>query len=139
MAAAIVFLLTLTAASLGYKKQPPIVVNGPTVIAFFGTVSDVDLKKSPDLHESLADFQLYAKSLKKTLAERGIRFYELNAASFRIKIGTRNSTFRVGKEGVGYYLIAPDKQPRVERGVMTDSDLLRVVDDYFAKAKTGTP
>lgn len=39
--------------------------------------------------------------------------------------------FTPTKEKVGYYLISPGKKPRIEYGVMTDTDLLQVAKDYF--------
>jgi hypothetical protein len=138
-AAIVVCLLTSIALGSRPKEQSFIIVDGPTVIAFFEAASKSDLKNSPDANESLTDFQLYAKSVQTPLSERRIKFYEVYTPSFRIKVGTRTSTFHTGKTGVGYYLIAPDKPPLVESGVMTDSDLLREVDEYFTEAKTSTP
>jgi hypothetical protein len=41
-------------------QKKPIIVNGPTVVAFFPSVTDAELSKAPDTNEALADFQLYA-------------------------------------------------------------------------------
>jgi len=39
--------------------------------------------------------------------------------------------FRPAKGNVGYYLIVPGKNPRIEYGIMTSTDLLQVANDYF--------
>ena len=48
-----------------------------------------------------------------------------------IKVGTATTNFRPVK-GVGYYFVASGKKPRVEYGVLTDSDLLHAARNYFA-------
>jgi hypothetical protein len=113
------------------EKQPVIVVRGPTVVAFFEPVPQSKLDKDPDTNESLADFQLYAKSVREPLRKEGIEFHELYAHSFRLRVGNKLITFQPAKVTVGYYFIAPGKKPRIEYGVMTDSDLLQVANEYF--------
>jgi len=51
--------------------------------------------------------------------------------SFQTRTGAKVRTFQTGKAGVGYYFIAPGKEPHVEYGVMTDEDLLVVARKYF--------
>ena len=89
------------------------------------------MEKDPDANEALADFQLYAESLRAPLRKAGIEFHELYANSFQLRDGKRLTTFRPIKANVGYYLVAPGKKPRIEYGVMTDSDLLQVANKYF--------
>jgi len=113
------------------EKQPIVVVRGPTVVAFFGPVPQSKLDKDPDANESLADFQLYAKNVREPFRKAGIEFHELYAHSFQLREGKKLTTFRPVKGDVGYYLVAPGKKPRIEYGVMTDSDLLRVANEYF--------
>jgi hypothetical protein len=113
------------------EKQPVVVVRGPTVVAFFGPVPQSKLDKDPDANESLADFQLYATNVRGPLRKAGIEFHELYAHSFRLRIGSKLTTFKPVKIDVGYYLVARGKKPRIEYGVMTDSDLLRVANEYF--------
>ncbi len=113
------------------EKQPVVVVRGPIVVAFFEPVPQAKLAKEPDTNEALADFQLYATSVREPLRKAGIEFHELYAHSFRLRVGNKLTTFRPGKVGVGYYLVAPGKDPRVEYGVMTDADLLQLANEYF--------
>ena len=113
------------------EKPPVVVVRGPTVVAFFEPVTQAKLKKDPDTNEVLADFQLYATNVRGPLKKAGIEFHELYAHSFRLRVGSRLTTFHPVKVDVGYYLIAPGKKPRIEYGVMTDADLLKVAKEYF--------
>jgi hypothetical protein len=118
-------------------KQPIVIVRGPTVVAFFEPVTQAKLEKDPHTNESLADFQLYARSVRAPLGKAGIEFHELYAHSFRLRVGNELTTFRPVKADVGYYLVAPGKKPHVEYGVMTDADLLQVANEYFGI--TGAP
>jgi len=113
--------------------QPTITLRGPTIIAFFEPVSPADLKADPDLNESLSDFQFYASSVRNAFRNVGFDFHEIYVKSFRIRDGTRTTTFRPGKITVGYYFVAPSKKPRVEYGVMTETDLLAIAKQYFSK------
>ena len=113
------------------ERQPLVVVRGPTVVAFFEPVTQAKLDKDPDTNEALADFQLYASSVRTPLRKAGIEFDEMYTHSFRLRVGNQLITFRPVKADVGYYLVAPGKKPRVEYGVMTDNDLLQVANEYF--------
>jgi hypothetical protein len=123
--------LTGPAAPAVAEKQPVVVVHGPTVVAFFEPVTQAKLAKEPDTNEALADFQLYATSVREPLRKAGIEFHELYTHSFRLRVGNRLTTFRPVKGDVGYYLVAPGKKPRIEYGVITDVDLLQVANEYF--------
>lgn len=128
-------LLSTLAVAGESAKQPVIDIRGPTVIAFFPPVTQAELEKDPDTNEALADFQVYARKVREPLRKAGIAFHELYAHSFRIRMGMKLTTFRPGKIEVGYYLVAPGKEARVEHGVLTDVDILEVANEYFG----GTP
>jgi hypothetical protein len=113
------------------EKQPVVVVSGPTVVAFFRPVPPGQLNKDSEMTEALADFQFYARSVCAPLRKAGIKFYDLYTHSFGLRVGNKWITFRPAKENVGYYFVAPGKKPRIEYGVMTDSDLLQVANAYF--------
>jgi hypothetical protein len=128
------FALYVIAGSLApgaAEKRPVVVVRGPTILAFFEPVTQAELEKYPDINETLADFQFYATSVRAPLRKAGIKFHELYAHSFRLRVGNRLTTFRPIKAGVGYYLIAPGRKPLVEYGVITDSDLVQIANAYF--------
>ena len=67
----------------------------------------------------------------KPLAKMGVGYREIQASDFVVKVGNATTNFRPVK-GVGYYFVAPGKKPRVEYGVLTDSDLLHAARNYFA-------
>jgi hypothetical protein len=115
-------------------KENLIVVNGPTVVAFFSAVTDAELVKAPDTNESLADFQLYATRVRGKLHRAGIEFEEINASSFAVRCGAKTTIFRPKKTKVGYYFVTPGKPPRIEYGVVTDFDILQVAAEYFQLA-----
>jgi hypothetical protein len=83
-----------------------------------------------DSNESLSDFRLYAEQARQRLTEAGIGFRVLYVHSFCVRVSGRTTTFHP-KTDVGYYLIAPGKEPDVEYGVMTDTDLFQVAKRYF--------
>ncbi len=126
-----IVLCALAVAPRAAEKQPVVVVRGPTVVAFFEPVPQAQLDKDPDTNEALADFQLYAKKVREPFRKAGIEFHELYGRFFQLRDGKRVTTFRPGKVGVGYYLVAPGKKPRIEYGVMTDADLLQLANEYF--------
>jgi hypothetical protein len=130
LALTVLLCLPLGAAS----NQKLIVVTGPTVIAFFPPVTPAELNKDADTNEALADFQLYAAHVRPKLDADGIHFEEIYASSFAVRLGTKTTNFRPQKTHIGYYFIAPGKSPRVEYGVMTDSDILEAATDYFHTA-----
>lgn len=90
------------------------------------------LVNDPDTNEALSDFQVYARALRPSLAKKGIDFQEVYTRSFKVKCGGAVTTFAPGDRVLGYYLIAPDRPPRVEYGVRTDTDLLQIANEYFA-------
>jgi hypothetical protein len=115
-------------------QKKPIIVNGPTVIAFFPSVTDAELSKASDTNEALADFQLYSTRVRPRLNDAGIHFEEVYASSFAIRCATKTTTFRPQKGHVGYYFIAPGKPPHIEYGVLTDVDIVQAAAAYFQLA-----
>ena len=107
------------------NPQPVFVIHGPTIVAFFAPVTAKDLDNDEDTNEALSDFPLH---------KAGIEFYEADARSFKVRIGTTVRIYGTSKAGVGYYFIAPGKEPHIESGVMTDEDLLGAARKYFRLA-----
>ena len=126
-------LTTRTAPAEATEKHPLFVVTGRTIVAFFSPVTDAQLQKDPDANEALADFQLYASRVREPLKKAGIDFHVVYAHSFQVRVGEAVTAFRSAKTDVGYYLVVPGKKPHVEYGVMTDTDLLHVADEYFGQ------
>jgi hypothetical protein len=124
--APILIALALISACAATPKT--IRVTGPTVVAFFPPVSEKELDKEND---ALDDFQWYARQVRAPFTNAGITFHELYAPSFRLSINEKVKVFRPKDPGVGYYFIAPGKQPFVTYGVDTESGLFQTARDYF--------
>jgi hypothetical protein len=128
---ALSWLIVGTTLSLFAQNTPTVEVTRPTIVAFFPPVSQAELVKDPDTNESLSDFRFYASQVREPLKKAGVDFKEVYAHSFRVRLGNRVTTFRPVKADVGYYFVAPGKEPRIEYGVMTDADLLQIATEYF--------
>jgi hypothetical protein len=124
-------LVALCRPSFAGPKQQVVVVNGPTVIAFFPPVTEAELDKEPDTNEALADFQVYAARVHEQSHDAGFNFVEIYASSFVVKCGAKTTVFRPKKIQIGYYFVAPGKRPRVEYGVMADMGILQIASEYF--------
>ncbi len=129
--AGICLLFAPISSLLAAEKPPIIVVEGRTVVAFFPPASKPELDKDSDLNEALADFQVYAERVREPLKKARVQFHELYTLSFQVRQGKTVTTFRPAKGDVGYYLVVPGKKPRIEYGVMTDTDLLQIANEYF--------
>lgn len=124
-------LLQFAGAAVGQKAAPvTYAIKGPTVIAFFRHVTDVEMEKDPDTNEALSDFQLYAAQAALKLKLAGIAFEVASTKAFRVKDGLALHTFK-GKIDVGYYFVAPGKEPRVAYGVHDDQEIVEIAAEYF--------
>jgi hypothetical protein len=126
----IALLSVLSMPLVAAERERTFVIRRPTVIAFFPPVSEQELSDA-GRNDSLAHFQYSANEVRKPLHAAGITFIENYAESFRIRFGKAVTTFHPEKIKVGYYLIAPGKQPRIEYGVQTEDDLLKIAGEYF--------
>jgi hypothetical protein len=128
---AFAFLLMTTALNAQKERVQTLVIERPTILAFFPPLSEADLDKDPDTNEALGDFQLYASRVGPPLKAAGIDFEVVSAVRFKVRNGAIVRAFRTGKIGIGYYFVAPGKEPHVEFGVMTDDAILEVASKYF--------
>lgn len=120
-----------TGARAGSAAREVFVIQRPTIVAFFGPVSDAD-RDDPDTSDLLDDFQDCASKVRGPLKRAGVDFHESYAESFVIRIDGKSVYFRIPKnDEAGYYFIAPGKKAHIEHGVMTDEDLLSVAHRYF--------
>jgi len=114
------------------KSVPVFVIQQPTIIAFFPiTQAEVDISNNT---EALSDFQYYNGEVRDSLHKAGIEFQEVYSRSFRLRCRNKIRTFRPGKISIGYYFIAPGKEPHIEYGVMTDVSILDMAHKYFGFA-----
>jgi len=108
-----------------------IAIHRPTIVAFFLPLTESEANSGEGDAEALDDFNYYACKVQGRLKKAGIQVLQVNGRSFQIRDGAKTRTFRIGETGVGYYFIAPGREPHVEIGVMTDDDLVLVAQRYF--------
>jgi hypothetical protein len=119
-------------ASAGHPgRQPRIPVQGPIILAFSPRVEEADLKRDPDLNESISDFRLYTDEIREPLAKAGIEFREVHRRSFCIEMRTGAVNVDRLRQDLGYYFIQPGKKPHVEYGVQTSVDIAQEAKTYF--------
>lgn len=113
------------------KRPEVFVIHGPAIIAFFHPISQKELDNGEGDAEAGDDFSYYSSVVRKPLKNAGIRYETIVARSFRVRVGKKIRVFHTGEIGIGYYFIAPGKEPHVEEGVMTDDDLVDEARKYF--------
>jgi hypothetical protein len=131
LAAIVILLLPADSLSLRASVETPLFdIHQPTVLAFFRPTSHAD-EPGTGANDSLSDFQVYLRQASAPLGKAGIEVHDVYARSFKVRDGMTTTTFQTKKSGIGYYLVSPGKKPRVEYGLMNDSDLIRVASEYF--------
>lgn len=122
-----------TAKTRGTPGADIITIQQATIIAFCPPSTAVHGQVAND-SEALSDFEFYAERVKQPLDKIGVTFQVVRTPAIRIRLGSDNTVFRP-KTDLGYYMIAPGKKPRIEYGVMSDSDLLSAAKQYFGPAR----
>jgi len=131
LAAILILLLPVRSPALrGSIETPEFDISRPTILAFFKPTSHMN-ETGSSANDALSDFQSYLSKANEPLGRAGIDIHEVYARSFKVNIGTTTTVFKTGKIGIGYYMITPGKKPRVEYGLMSDADLIRVASEYF--------
>jgi hypothetical protein len=131
LGAAMAVALVVGARAGTAAQREVFVIQRPTIVAFFGPVTDED-RDDPDTSDLLDDFRDCASKVRGPLKKAGVDFHESYAESFVIRVDGKSIPFRIPKDDeAGYYFIAPGKKPHIEHGVMTDEDLLSVAHRYF--------
>jgi hypothetical protein len=127
-----IFLVAAPAPCKTSRKAAPFEIDRPTVIAFFPSEEKIE-GKDTDTNDSLSDFQLYAASARQRMSGN-VDLEVVYTRSFQVVLDGRVTTFSPPRAEPGYYFAAPGKKPRIEYGVMNDSDILRVAQEYFGTA-----
>lgn len=131
LAASVILLLPIDSPSLRASVETPLFdIHQPTVLAFFRPTSHAN-ESGTGANDALSDFQVYLRQASAPLGKAGIEVHDVYAHSFKVRDGMTTTTFQTKKSGIGYYLVSPGKKPRVEYGLMSDSDLIRVASEYF--------
>jgi len=134
-----VFLFVAVCAGIGNTQnttKPALVfvIHGPTIVAFYPHFSQKEIDNGEGDAAAMDDFGFYASQVAGRLKKAGIEFLPKETRSFKVRVGARVRHFPGGKIDIGYYFIAPGKEPHVEYGVMTDIDLLDAARKYFSIA-----
>src|SRR5579862_977706 len=111
-------------------ETPRFEITRPTLLAFFRPASHMN-DTGTGANDALSDFQIYLNRAGVPLGKAGIDIHEVYARSFQVQDGMKLTTFQTKKIGIGYYLVSPGKKPRIEYGLMSDADLIRVASEYF--------
>jgi hypothetical protein len=122
-------LLALFTIFLVDQDRPAVNVSGPTMIAFFAPIKHPET--DAEGNQALAEFKKYAAQVREPLQRAGIDFQEMYAESFDLRINGKLTTFSSGHMKIGYYFVAPDKNPRIEYGIAPPAQLLQVAREYF--------
>ena len=131
LAAGLILLFPVNSLSLRSSVENPLFdIHQPTILAFFRPSSHVN-EPNTGASDALSDFQVYLRRASVPLGKAGIEVHEVYARSFQVRDGVKTTTFQTKKMGIGYYLVSPGKKPRVEYGLMSDLDLVRVASEYF--------
>jgi hypothetical protein len=129
-----VFLVGIAQSQPMRHQSPPIAIHGPMIVAFFIPMTEAEANSGEGDAEALDDFNFYFYQVEKRLKKAGIDLQQVSGRSFQILDGGKRRSFQTGKIGIGYYFIAPGKEPHVEYGVMTDEDLADASQKYFGLA-----
>jgi hypothetical protein len=116
----------ILAVGLQCAAEDVIVVRGPTLIAFFPQVSEQQAEAMPDLVEMLDDFHFHLNSAGEMLRAAGVSIHVRPAGEIRILDGDRVRVLAPPPDGsaIGYYMVAPGREPSLVLGVYTDVDLI---------------
>jgi hypothetical protein len=132
---ALTFFLAGIAHAQPMRHQTSLIaIHGPSIVAFFFPMTEAEANSGEGDAEALDDFNFYFYSVEKRLKKAGIEFQQFSGRSFTVLDGGKRRSFHTGKIGIGYYFIAPGKEPHVEYGVMTDEDLVDASQKYFGFA-----
>jgi hypothetical protein len=121
-------------SSQGVGKQAAVpqtrfFITKPTLISFFLDYTDEQVEKEGN--EALTDFLFYLPYAEKILREAGVEVHAVvKVKSFDVKAGRRWRTVRPSDK-VGYYFIAPGREPEMEFGVEDTESILELARKYF--------
>jgi len=123
----------LAAAPTPAPLPEPVLVVGPTVIAFAPVVSAAELEHLTNNAIALDDFAHYLAESRPCLVASGVVLHEVHGSQIRTRQGSRIASFNTGAASAfGYYLVAPGRKAKILRGVHTSADLVTAASAYFS-------
>ena len=111
-----------------------IIVDRPVLVAFFAT-TQAQVDSSDDAGEALSDFQHYLPAIKRGLDSLGVALRAQYTDTVRYVVEGRAQTWTPAKDSadVGYLLLRPDAEPRVQYAVATTDDVLDQVKEWLGR------
>src|SRR5579884_171191 len=118
----LVFFMAASVARGAEHQQTKFRITKPTLISFFLNFTDKQVEKEGN--EALADFVFYLPYAEDKLRAAGVEVHAVfKVKSFQVKTGRRWRTVRPITD-VGYYFIAPGREPEIELGVEDTESIL---------------
>jgi len=125
--------------ALSYKCEPagseseqgePIIVHGPTIIAFFDVTQD-EVDENRDLAEGLSDFQFHTPRAAAMLEPAGVAMHERYSPVFTLSLKGRQEIVRVPAGEHGYCFVTPAGTRHIIYGIGTYQDIVEVAEEQF--------
>jgi hypothetical protein len=114
----------------------PLRVDRPVLVAFFA-VTQAQVDSRDDTGEALSDFQYYLPAIKLGLDSLGVELHAQYTDTVRYVVNGRAQLWVPAKDSadVGYLLLRPGAEPKVQYAVSTNSDLLDQVREWLGSRK----
>jgi hypothetical protein len=111
-----------------------VVVEGPTLVAFYPATTQAQVDSSEDLATVFDDFSYHLSSAADSLRALGITLREREVGTIQLVESGRRRHFILPKDSAdfGYLFLAPRRAQRAYYGVMTNSDLVAAAHEYLA-------
>lgn len=130
LAASFLSLFWLASSAAESPSEPIIVIQGPTIVAFFN-VTQQEVDEDQGLAEGLSDFQFYTERAAKQLKRINVSMHQRDGNSFKVEIDGETVAIDVPRGGHGYYFFAPSMPAKAVHGIGTDVDIVQTAEEYF--------
>ena len=126
------------AAAPARRDSTWVEITGPTLIAFFPPDVSAQIDAGGDEATALDDFGHHLASATDSLRALGVRVVGVGTRTLHVVQDGRTNVFAVPRDSadLGYYLVAPGRPPLVQYGVLSDTDLVDVAQEYLRGART---
>jgi hypothetical protein len=113
-------------------------VRGPTLIAFYPTVTQAQVDSNEDLATVLDDFSVHLSAGRDSLLALGFTIVDHPPGMIRVIEGAvaRDIALAPDSADVGFVFVAPGRRDRVLYGVTTGADLIDAGHKFLARVTT---
>jgi hypothetical protein len=110
-----------------------VLVQGPTLVAFYPQVTQAQVDSSEELATVFDDFSYHLSTATDGLRALGIAATERPVGQIQLREAGRWRAFIPAKDSaaVGYLFVSPGRADRVYYGVMSHSDLIELAHEYL--------